>query len=81
MSRWAASLQAGGGRLRGRFLLLRRTVGFGGGEEASSFPTEGRGGNPGGATANHLEKKSIVVRLQHVKRVKVSYLYGYRRED
>ncbi len=56
MSRWGEQLQAGGGGHRGRFLLLRRTVGFGGGEEAAAFPTEGQAGNPGEATASHLEK-------------------------
>lgn len=61
-------LEAGGGRHQGTFLLHRRTVGSGGGgEEVASFPTEGQGRNPGGATANHLEEKGILVRPQHVK--------------
>lgn len=51
-------LQVAGGQHQGRFPLLRNMVGFGGGgEEATAFPTQGQGGNPGGATANHLEKK------------------------
>lgn len=52
-------LQVAGGQHQGRFPLLRNMVGFGGGgeEEATAFPTEEQGGNPGEATANHLEKK------------------------
>ncbi len=52
-------LQAGGEQHQGKFLWLRRTVGFGGEEEAASFPTEGQGGNPGEATANHLQEKEL----------------------
>lgn len=62
MTRWAVLLQAGDGRRQGRSLLLRRTVGFGGGEEAAPFPTEEKGRNPGEAAANHLEKTSTLVR-------------------
>lgn len=63
--------QAGSGRHQGRFLLLRRTAGFDGGEEAAAFPTEGQGQNPGEATATHLEKKSklIIHRALHLKKV------------
>lgn len=51
-------LQVAGGQHQGRFPLLRNMVGFGGGgEEATAFPTEEQGGNPGEATANHLEKE------------------------
>lgn len=51
-------LQVAGGQHQGRFPLLRNMVGFGGGggEEATAFPTEGQGDNPGEAIANHLEK-------------------------
>lgn len=56
-------LVAGNGQHQGKFLMLHETVCSGGGEGAAPFPTEGQEHNPGGATANHLEKKSI----QHIK--------------
>lgn len=58
------SLQAGGAQRQGKSPVARRTAGFGGVEEAPSFPREEQDRNPVGATAHHLENKSILLRLK-----------------
>ena len=60
-------LQAGDEQHQERSLLLHKTVGLGGGVEAESFPTEGWGCNPEGATAI-LAKQNV--RLQYITALK-----------